>query len=440
MEQHHPTPGGGSSEAAPERARDKRRYLPVLVTLLMSVTIFEGYDVTIFHLCTPDIVHNFHLSDLDFGAVASLVRLGGMAAFVVVMLADRYGRKPLVSFTVLLYTLFTLFTALSSGLRSFTLFQASAQLFLSAEFSLATIMISEEFPDRWRGRGVAMLNMTGLIGVEAASFLYAPVAGSSWGWRGMYFIGIGPLLLVAFLRRNLRETDRFTELADRGSASLSLANGLRRRAVDAFRLLGGPYRGRLLMVALLWNSVGIVSSPAVTFFTLYARRDRRWSRGEIGRAIALSYAIGMSAHVFTGYMLDRVGRKLTTCASYILGAVAILFLFQSSGHAAMVAAMIVTVFAFQGARTATATYSAELFPTEIRATSYSLTVQVLGQFATLLTPITIGALSHALGGLGNAVAVVSIGPLIGALIVGIFAPETRGMRLEEAGLPESQPQ
>src|SRR5207245_2885606 len=129
------------------------------------------------------------------------------------------------------------------------------------------------------------------------------------------------------------------------------------------------------------------------------------------------YAIGMLGHLLTGYMLDRVGRKLTTCAAYIVGAVAILILFQASGHTAMLVALIVTVFAFQGARTATATYSAELFPTEIRATSYSLTVQVLGQFATLLTPITIATLSTPPGVLGNAADIVAFSPVIRAAVV-----------------------
>jgi MFS family permease len=130
-------------------------------------------------------------------------------------------------------------------------------------------------------------------------------------------------------------------------------------------------------------------------------------------------------------MLDRIGRKATTSLFYVLGAVAMLALFQSSGHSTMLAAMVTTVFAFQGARTATATYSVELFPTDIRATSYSLTVQVLGQVASLATPLIIGSLSKSLGGLGNAVASVCIGPVIGALLVVLYAPETMGKRLEE---------
>ncbi len=418
-----------------EVPRREQSYLWLLLGLLMSVTIFEGYDVTIFHLCTPDIARTFHLDDAAVGKMASLVRFGGMAAFFLVMYADRIGRKPIVSATVLFYTLFTLFTALSQGLATFTLFQSCAQLFLSAEFGIAIIMISEEFPPTSRGTGVAMLNMVGLLGVVAGGFLYAIVVDSRWGWRGMYLIGILPLLLVAFFRRSVRETARFEALrAERernGTNNIGILATLR-LAVEPLR---GPYRGRILLVALLWNCVGLVGAPAVTFFTLYAKRDHHWTSPQVSQAIVLAYLIGTVGHLLAGWSLDRIGRKLTTGVAYVVGAVAILTLFQTQSHGAMLTAMVVTVFAFQGARTATATYSSELFPTEIRATSYSLTVQLLGQIAALFTPVTIGVLSKSLGGLGNAVAAVSIGPVIGAAMVWIFAPETRGLTLEELEAP-----
>ena len=395
----------------------------------MTVTIFEGYDVTIFHLCTPDIARTFHMDDRAVGLMASIVRFGGMLAFFVVMLSDRYGRKAVVNVTVLFYALFTLLTALSRGLWSFTIFQSCAQIFLSAEFGVATIMITEEFPDRARGRGIAALNMVGLLGVVAGGYLYGKVADSSWGWRGMYFIGITPLLLVAFLRRNLKETARFEAIREagakiRGAARLSTL----RRAIEPLR---GPFRGRLILVAILWNSVSLVGAPAVTFFSLYAKRDHHWTSTDIGRAVVLAYIIGSLGHLITGWALDRVGRRVTTSATYVLGAVSIYALFQTSTHSAMLIAMIATVVAFQGARTATATYSAELFPTEIRATSYSLTVQLFGQITAIASPVLIGLLSRPMGGLGNAVAVMAIGPLLGAVLIWMFAPETRGMRLEE---------
>ncbi len=435
MEQRNPSP----AQQRPERARPSvafaprpDRYLWVMFGLLMSVTVFEGYDVTIFHLCTPDIARTFHMDDAAVGLMASVVRFGGMLAFFVVVMSDRLGRKPVVTATVLFYALFTFLTAISRGLATFTVFQASAQIFLSAEFAVAVIMISEEFPDSSRGRGIAVLNMVGLLGVVAGGGLYGIVADSRFGWRGMYLLGIAPLLLVAFLRRGLRETRRFVALAEERTKSRELApRPMLTAFTQAIKPLRGPYRGRLLLVALLWNSVGLVGAPAVTFFSLYAKRDHHWTSTEIGHAIVLAYLIGTLGHLAAGWMLDRVGRKVTTSLVYVLGALAMLALFQTESHRAMLLAMVVTVFAFQGARTATATYSAELFPTEIRATSYSMTVQLLGQLAALLTPVTIGMLSRSLGGLGNAVAAVSAGPIIGAALVMIFAPETRGMRLEE---------
>jgi MFS transporter, putative metabolite:H+ symporter len=430
MERNNPAEFRPCGASATPLVREGR-YLWMLLGLLMSVTVFEGYDVTIFHLCTPDIARTFHLDDRAVGLMASLVRFGGMLAVLVVMLSDRIGRKPVVSATVLFYTLFTLLTALSRSLWSFTIFQSCAQIFLSAEFGVAIIMISEEFPDSSRGRGVAMLHAVGLVGVVAGGLLYGIVADSRWGWRGMYFIGILPLLIVAFLRRGLRETLRFDALRAARANAPAIASG----AVAALRMfvepLRGPYRGRLILVALLWNCVGLVGAPAVTFFSLYAKRDHHWTSPQIGQAVVVAYVIGTLGIMLAGWMLDRVGRKLTTALSYTVGAVAIVFLFQCAGHGAILTAMVITVVAFQAARTATATYSAELFPTEIRATSYSLTVQLLGQLAALTSPFVIGSMSKSLGGLGNAVTVVAIGPMIGALLVWRFAPETRGTRLED---------
>ena len=116
--QHNPATDDVLTGGTGEVTERERGYLWLLVGLLMSVTIFEGYDVTIFHLCTPDIAKTFHLDDAAVGTMASLVRVGGMAAFFLVMYSDRVGRKPILSATVLGYTLFTLLTALSQGLAT----------------------------------------------------------------------------------------------------------------------------------------------------------------------------------------------------------------------------------------------------------------------------------------------------------------------------------
>ena len=70
------------------------------------------------------------------------------------------------------------------------------------------------------------------------------------------------------------------------------------------------------------------------------------------------------------------------------------------------------------------------------ATGFSLTVQVLGQLGWTLAPLMAGLLSVPMGGLGNAVSLFSVGPIIGAVIVLAYVPETRGMTLEQLS-PES---
>src|SRR5262249_17306686 len=149
-----------------------------LFAMLMSATIFEGYDITIFHLVTPDIAKTFHLGDPIIGLMATIVRVGGMMSFFVVMLADRHGRNPIISATVLCYSLFTLLTALSTGVLGFTIFQSSAQVFLAAEFGVAVTMISEEFPDELRGRALGGLHMVAFFGVTAAGLVYGVMSES----------------------------------------------------------------------------------------------------------------------------------------------------------------------------------------------------------------------------------------------------------------------
>ena len=93
--------------------------------------------------------------------------------------------------------------------------------------------------------------------------------------------------------------------------------------------------------------------------------------------------------------------------------------------------MVLTVFHFGAANTATHVYASELFPTEIRATGYGWTTNLVGRVTEVATPVAIGLLIVPLGGIPEAIAVVAVGPVLGALLVLRYAPETRGLTLEE---------
>jgi putative MFS transporter len=104
--------------------------------------------------------------------------------------------------------------------------------------------------------------------------------------------------------------------------------------------------------------------------------------------------------------------------------------------------MIATVFCFGAANTSTHVYASELFPTEIRATGYGWTTNFAGRVTEVLTPVLIAALIPVFGDIPTAIAAVAIGPILGAALVLRYAPETRGLTLEEVqehlgGAPEA---
>ncbi len=404
------------------------RYRWVLLALLMPATIFEGYDITIFHLCTPDITRAFNLSDATVGSIAATVRLGGLLSFFVVTLADRFGRKPMLANTVLCYALFTLITAFSRGAWSFTLAQSSAQIFLAAEFGIAVTMISEEYPDADRGRAVSILLTSAFIGVATAGHLYGVMASSRWGWRGMYLLGVAPLILVAWLRRWMRETQRFLNQQSRQRISQrKIFEPLR----ECLAPMGGPWLRRIVLVSALCSCVGLVGGPVISFFSLYAERDRGWSSASVGYAFVIAYLAGSLGSILSGYLLDRIGRRTTAVIFFVGSAATAATLFLSTSFETIFVFLACAMFTYQGSRTATSALAAELFPTSARATGFCLTVQVFGQLGWIFAPLGVGLLSHLMGGLGNAAAIFAVGPIIGALLVIILAPETHGKTLEE---------
>ena len=134
------------------------RYLWALLAMLASATFFDGFDVAILATVAPFVQKQYGLDDGAWGAVVGLTRLGAVVSFFVLIFADRYGRRLLITLTILGYAAFTGLTALSTTVASFTVYQFAARIFLASEFALSLIIIGEEYPTRWRGFGIALLS------------------------------------------------------------------------------------------------------------------------------------------------------------------------------------------------------------------------------------------------------------------------------------------
>jgi putative MFS transporter len=432
-------------------------YLGFLFVLLSTATLFDGFDAAMMSLAAPDVRATLDISRGEWSLIFGLYRVGVLVSFALLLQADRFGRRALMMVTVVGFTIFTGATALARTAAEFTAFQFLARIFLSAEYALAIIMVGEEFPARWRGRALAILTSLATVGVLVTAKLQpwillepgaapnalhdAGAAAVAWlqrglgrtvdgaDWRILYLFGVAPLVLVLGLRLGMRETRRF-EAARAAAAAPRGSRGWRSRLSDAWGPWQPAYRRRTAIVALLWNCTHLVVSPAVAFWVIYAREDLGFSPARVGDIVFWAYVAGVGGHFAAGWLVDRAGRKWTCAGFYVLAALWLVGLFHTRTLPGQYAWHIATVFCFLAAMTATHVYASELFPTEIRATGYGWTTNFFGRATDIAAPLAVGLFVDRLG-ISWSVTAVAFGPIVGALLVLRYAPETKGLTLEE---------
>lgn len=458
-------------------------YLIFLFGVLAIATFFEGFDAAMLTIAAPDARATLDISRSEWGILFGINRLGMVGSFFLLLFADRWGRRNLMMVTVVGFAVFNGMTAVAGTKFEFGAYQFLARLFLTAEVALALIVIGEEFPARLRGRAIALVTSFATLGVMiiaktspyvllvdcasgtlAAGNCVPPDANwlhslGTWlanglhtvtgratdgaDWRALYALGLIPAAIGLLLRVAMRETRRFTLL--KPEAAPSLAQEIRGQVERAKIPWTARYRSQTWMVTLLWNLVHLVTAPAVAFWVIYAREDLGFTPALVGDILFWGYAGGVAGHYTTGYLIDRVGRKPICAGLYVVASVAIFMLFQATSVAPQYFWMIWTVFAFAAANTVTNVYAAELFPTAIRATGYAFTTNLFGRATEVGIPFIVSALLPLLG-ISWSVGVVAFGPVAGALLVWRYAPETKGLTLEQvedmlhpAEIPREEP-
>ncbi|MGH2703514.1 MAG: MFS transporter [Actinomycetota bacterium] len=410
----------------PER---EPRYLRLLMILLGSTTFFEGYDAAIAGVVLPDLARSLSVSEREVGTAIAVVGLGAFGALFVTAIGDRIGRRPLLIGTTLLYALFTGLTATAHGVVSFAAYQFFARIFLIAEYATAVTIAAEELPADRRGRAIGLLTALGAVGLVSVAALYLPLSKTSLGWRGLYLVGVIPLLIVAPLRMRLRETQRFLEWRARGE----------RIARVPFRaVLRTQYRGQLLRLGGVFFFSHFALLSGMTWWTWYATRERGFTISLRNRFLIATSLLGILGYFAAGRLQDRIGRRPTGTIFFLAGTVSGVILFQVHDRKMMFASMVGAVFFGLGANPIIGALASELFPTEIRATSVAVVRSLFGTSGAILGPFVVGRLADRVHGpIGNVGDSVTLAALFFLPAVAFLRmlPETAGRELESIAPP-----
>jgi predicted MFS family arabinose efflux permease len=227
------------------------------------------------------------------------------------------------------------------------------------------------------------------------------------------------LAILFRLRRVLAETGRYQDAVRAGAV-----------ATQWTQVLRAPHRRRLLLlcgVAVLAN----LTAQATTYVVDFMESQRHLSASTASFTLVASGALAIPVLLMAGSISDRVGRKPVLC-SFLVVSVAGLFCFFHLAHSELTlfaSLALVYVGVFGSWPTGTG-FGTELFPTELRAfgNSFGTGARYVGQSMSFLVA---GALIGGTGHLPRAVLLLSGGPLLAAVLVGVFFPETGGRELED---------
>jgi putative MFS transporter len=407
--------------AATETKTPLTSYQRKLLAFLSVASFFEGYDF----MALSQILENFgretNLSQASKGVLVGVVNAGTIVAYLLVRKADQWGRRRLLTVTILGYTLFSMLTALSPNAIVFALCQFVARIFLIGEWAVSNIYAAEEYPKDRRATVIGLIQGCTSLGSIVCAGIVPALLKTPIGWRSVYLVGGIPLIVIAVARRNLRETARF---------EAQKAQGLVLERPPFTRILKSEHRGRMLQMALIWALTYVCTQNGVTFWKTFAQRERGLSDGDVSNMITLAALLAMPLVFGAGKLLDVLGRRWGAVIIFTLTAAGVLGAYSLGSRGGLTAALTVAIAGTSGVLPALNAYTTELFPTHMRSDAFAWSNNLLGRIAYTLSPIGLGVAAERVGW-GPAVSVTAIFPLLSLGLILWWLPETQGKELEE---------
>ena len=391
-----------------------------LFVFLSVATFFEGYDFLALANILPNLRDDFGLSRADAGMLFAFVNFGTVVAWLLIRRADVWGRRNLMMVTIVGYTVFTFLTGLATNVWWFAACQFAARVFLIGEWATAMVYAAEEYPADRRGTVIGVLQAFSSLGAVFCAAVTPMLLQTAYGWRTVYFVGVIPLLILAFARRNLRETKRFLATQDAGGA----------KRTSFFAVLRGPHRRRVFQLGAIWFLTYMCSQTAISFWKDFAMNERGFSDGDVGKALVIASLVSMPLVFLAGKLLDVMGRRRGSTVIFTLTSCGVFLSYSLHSQGALTAAMIVAIFGVSSVLPALNAFTTELFPTECRSDAFAWSNNMIGRIGYVLAPICIGMAAERWSW-EAAIRPTALFPLVALALIWLWLPETGNRELEE---------
>ena len=389
---------------------------------LLGVACFtEGYDFNALIVALPHLRETFGLSRSVADLWVAGVYLGAGPALWLGRRADRQGRRNVLLLAVAGYSLCSVATALAPDIGVFVAMQFLARCFLTVQVAVAWTVAAEELPPQSRGFGFGILALASALGTGWGAILEASVIsplGASWRW--IYAASLPLALVLILLRRSLPESERYERLVASGRA-----HGMARA------LLEPPHRNRLLLICgtVVFSNL---TTQATVFAVDYMQTDRHLGTSAANLVLVAAGAICLPVLTGAGRLSDRLGRRPVCAAALVVQVAGITLFFNvATTTPLLLATLALTYVGVFGSWTTGSAFGVEAFPTALRATAGAAVTmaKLVGQCASfIVSAILLRSVSNP----GLVVLLLALGPLLAAVVVGRYFPETSRHELADA--------
>jgi MFS family permease len=389
--------------------------------LLCWLSVFCGYLGTVITQTITFAADEFDLGNSAQSTTLSAVRVGIVVSLFMTTLADRRGRRRLAVIGAGIAIVFTALGALSPDMWTLGATQTIARGMTTAVAVLIVVIAAEELPAGARAYGISVIALTAALGAGMAVWALPLADLGEKGWRAIYAIPLIGLPLLPVIARRLPETRRF-EAAMQSPPTHGTHIVRRRLAL----LCGAAF------LALLFRT------PASQLQNDFLRDERGYSGAGISLfTIVTSTPAGIGVFI-GGRLADSRGRRQVGAFGLAAGSLLVVLAFMSHGWELWAAALAgTTVSALTVGPLGV--YGPELFTTRARGRANGM-VTVAGVLGSVAGLQLAGLLTDEFGwGLGEALALLVLGPLILAVLVLKLFPETARIELEELNPQDAAP-
>jgi MFS family permease len=377
----------------------------------------DGFDLLILGFMLRAIAKDLGLSQAQSASLVTATLIGAVLGGIGFgMLSDRLGRVRVLTWTIVLFAVFTGLCAFARGYWDLLLYRTIAGVGLGGEFGIGMALVAEAWPASKRARASSYVGLGWQAGVLVAAFatpLLLPVI----GWRGMFAVGVFPAIAAYFIRASLHEPEVFVEKSkDRPKES---ALQLLVKDSDTAKLSLGMV---ILCSVQNFGYYGVMiwlPNYLSTRFGFALTKSAMWTCATLA---------GMALGIFLfGHIADRIGRRPAFFTYMIGAAVMVLVYSRLTDPIQLLVVGAIMGFFVNGMLGGYGALISELFPTAARATAQNVLFN-FGRGVGGFGPVVVGAIASAYS-FETAIAMLASLYVLDLLAMWLLIPERRGAQL-----------